>query len=141
MKLEIPICQYCGRKSRYIDSIEIYGRHFGFLYRCDPCDAHVGVHKDGKPKGTLAKADLRAYRQTVHEIFDPLWQGKTVFESRNDAYIWLSNKMSTTGVHIGELDIDQCKAAMYFINEEFRVTEPKGTVISKGGIIQILDNL
>ena len=58
MKPLIVLCPYCGQPATLVDSEYVYGVSYGSkLWRCDPCDAHVGVHKNSerfKPLGTLA---------------------------------------------------------------------------------------
>ena len=91
-------CPYCGSNVSRVDSTQIYGRSYGLVYLCDrypACDAYVGCHPDGTPKGSLANRRLRAFRKTAHAFFDPLWKERTkVFESRKTAYIWLGEKMN-----------------------------------------------
>ena len=60
-KPEVVMCPYCGERAVYTNSKEVYGRSYGMIYLCRPCDAYVGVH-DGtaKPLGRLANAELRA---------------------------------------------------------------------------------
>ena len=58
------ICNYCGKPAEYVDSTVVYGSSYGMIYYCKPCNAWVGVHKgSGAPLGTLANAELRAYRR------------------------------------------------------------------------------
>lgn len=109
----VPVCPYCSNLSVYLPSKRIY--------RCDPCDAQVGVHKhNNQPLGTLANAELRAARKKAHSYFDPLWRCKmqrnslTVSQARKPAYEWLAVQMglSFDECHIGEFDIEQCNQVM-----------------------------
>lgn len=109
----VPICPYCSNPSVFIKSKKIF--------RCDPCDAQVGVHKhNNHPLGSLANAELRAARKKAHSYFDPLWRYKmkrdslTVSQARKSAYAWLANEMelSVDDCHIGEFDIQQCNTVM-----------------------------
>ena len=104
-----PICPYCLKHSTYIESKRIY--------RCDPCDSQVGVHKhNNKPLGTLANAELREARKNAHAHFDPLWTYKmkrdslSTSQARKSAYKWLADKMGieVEKCHIGEFNIEQC---------------------------------
>ena len=104
-----PICPYCLKHSIYIEVKRIY--------RCDPCDAQVGIHKhNNKPLGTLANAELREARKNAHAHFDPLWAYKmkrdslSTSQARKSAYRWLASKMGidVDKCHIGEFNIEQC---------------------------------
>lgn len=108
-----PTCPYCSKKSVYIQS--------KMIYRCDPCDAQVGIHKHNhQPLGSLANAELRMARKNAHAHFDPLWQRKMAKESisstqaRKKAYKWLAEQMGLTvdDCHIGIFDVEQCKKAV-----------------------------
>lgn len=82
-----PICPYCNQTSALVDSAVIYGESYGMIWRCEPCDAHVGVHQDSpnfEPLGTLANFHLRRARNKAHAMFDPLWKSGTM--SRNTVY-------------------------------------------------------
>lgn len=103
-------CPYCGSSAEYKDSKAIYGRSYGMVYHCPPCDAYVGVHKGtDKPLGRLADKELREYKKKAHSAFDPMWQSGRF--RRNQAYGWLSEQMGLTRdeTHIGMFDIDRCK--------------------------------
>ena len=106
------VCGYCGNPAPLVDSEEIYGRSFGFVYWCRPCDAYVGVHRDSptyQPKGTLANAELREWRRRAHAAFDPLWQSGGM--KRPEAYRHMQRLLdiSPEEAHIGSFDIDRCK--------------------------------
>lgn len=109
----VPICPYCSNPSVFISSKKIY--------RCEPCDAQVGVHKhNNQPLGSLANAELRAARKKAHSYFDPLWRYKVkrdsiaVSQARKSAYEWLASEMnmSVDDCHIGEFDVQQCSTVM-----------------------------
>lgn len=111
-------CPYCNKPTEYVDSEVIYGRSYGMVYRCEPCDAWVGVHKPNPTQalGRLANSELRELKKQAHAVFDPLWnkkmtQGLKKNEARNLAYKWLSEKMGVEydKTHIGMFDPDQCK--------------------------------
>ena len=82
---------------------------------CKPCDAYVGCHNNSqRPLGTMADYKTRQFRKLAHAEFDPLWQ--KVFKkksnrrlNRDHFYNLISNKFGYR-VHIGESDVDQCKA-------------------------------
>lgn len=105
----VPVCPYCFSMSIYLPTKRIY--------RCEPCDAQVGVHKhNNQPLGSLANAELRAARKKAHSYFDPLWRYKmkreslTTSQARRNAYVWLATQMGVefNDCHIGEFNIEQC---------------------------------
>jgi len=113
------ICPYCGRKAEYVDSKVVYGRSYGMIYLCRPCDAYVGVHKGtDRPKGRLADKELRYWKMVAHEAFDPIWQSKRM--GRNEAYAWLAGRMGLRpeDTHIGMFDVPQCKKVIKICNDE-----------------------
>ena len=64
------ICPYCGNNSEYIDSSFIYGKSYGMIYLCRPCEAYVGVHKGtDKALGRLANKELRESKKEAHFYF------------------------------------------------------------------------
>ncbi|NNH76443.1 hypothetical protein HLH17_01825 [Acinetobacter sp. ANC 5380] len=106
----VPVCPYCSNQSNYISSKSIY--------RCDPCDAQVGVHKDTTiPLGTMANKELRAMRKKAHSYLDPLWRYKAAsqniakMKARKAAYEWLAKKMEihVDDCHVGQFDTEQCQ--------------------------------
>jgi hypothetical protein len=111
-------CPYCGKSAGLVDSADIYGKSYGMVWTCPPCDAWVGVHKnDGKnrPLGTLANAETRHARKMAHERFDPLWKsrlrkGKSKNKLRGEAYTWLAGHLGipVTECHIGLFDLKTC---------------------------------
>lgn len=103
-------CPYCSQQSVYTDSVVIYGKSYGMVYYCKPCDAWVGVHKTDNVTalGRLANAELRASKKLAHYYFDQLW--KKGHLSRQLAYKWLSKVLGTDPeyTHIGMFDAEQC---------------------------------
>ena len=113
------ICQYCGNPAELVDSAIIYGKSYGMIWLCEPCNAYVGVHKYSKkyaPLGVLANPELREAKKDAHKIFDPLWQRKmerdkcSKAEARKLAYAWLAGKMGLTiqKCHIGMFSVEEC---------------------------------
>lgn len=103
-------CPYCGSKTEYIDSSFVYGRSYGMIYICKPCDAYVGVHKGtNKAKGRLANAELRELKKQAHYHFDKLWKEGNM--KRSQAYKWLAKQLNIKPkeCHIGMMDNDRCK--------------------------------
>lgn len=56
------ICPYCGRETELVNADKIYSRKgLGMVMMCKPCNAYVGVHKQGQIREKL-KAGLRGHR-------------------------------------------------------------------------------
>lgn len=118
MPKPIVRCDYCGEFASLEDSSLVYGgRSFGKIWHCAPCRAYVGVHKNSNrfmPLGRLANAELRAWKIKAHEILDPLWKRGPY--SRQGAYAFASKLMGYQ-VHIGRLDVDECKRLIALLQE------------------------
>lgn len=111
IKTDISVnCQYCKEPAILVDSAEVYnGRSYGPIWICRPCGAYVGVHrKTNHPKGSLAKAPLRAARKRAHAAFDPLWRSKEM--TRSAAYKWLASQLGIRKerCHIAYFDEVEC---------------------------------
>ena len=122
------ICNYCGKPAEYVDSTVVYGSSYGMIYYCKPCNAWVGVHKgSGTPLGTLANAELRAYRRKAHGLFDRIWRRRWM--SRGKAYDWLSEQMGLAReeTHIGMFSIEQCRTVidLCLVYERDRISKLK----------------
>lgn len=115
------ICPYCGGKTEYIDSSYVYGRSYGMIYICKPCDAYVGVHKGtDKALGRLANKELREAKKRAHYYFDQIAKTSLInkiwrkwipnISNRNKAYKWLAIQlnMDEEFCHIGMMDVQQC---------------------------------
>lgn len=105
-------CDYCGRKTEFVDSRVIYGKSCGMIYLCRNCMAYVGVHRGTtKPLGRLANAQLRYWKKQTHAAFDPLWKYGRFKGHRNVAYAWLAGELGlpVEKTHIGMFDVSDCK--------------------------------
>lgn len=126
-----PTCPYCNEASKLVTGAELYPHrptlHKCFFWRCEPCKAHVGCHREGAlfmigdkraisngrvPLGRLANADLRRAKSEAHTAFDTMWRTRTM--SRNGAYRWLAKELGITvdECHIGMFDLQQCRAVV-----------------------------
>jgi len=116
------VCPYCGNNTEYIDSSVIYGKSYGMIYLCSPCDAYVGVHKGtDKSLGILANKELREAKKEAHYYFDQIAKTGLINKiwkeyipnlgNRNKAYLWLSKQMNIPKeyCHIGMFDVAECK--------------------------------
>ena len=124
------VCPYCGKNAKLVDSKEVYGKSYGMIWLCKPCDAYVGCHKNSKqhkPKGRLANKELRSWRMKAHDAFDPLWQRKMRKEkcsksvARKAGYKWLAGELGIPyeECHISWLTIEQCQMVVK-ICQKFR---------------------
>lgn len=106
-------CPYCGGKTEYVDSCCIYGRSYGMVYLCRPCDAYCGVHAGTDVAlGRLANKELRELKKQAHTFFDPIWKHGRM--GRNQAYKWLAGILSIpkNECHIGMFDEILCRRAV-----------------------------
>lgn len=110
MILEGKVCPYCKGETEFIDSSVIYGKSYGMIYLCRPCDAYCGVHKGtDKALGRLANKELRYWKKEAHKHFDRIWKEKHM--KRKEAYQWLSDELGIASeyTHIGMFSIVTCK--------------------------------
>jgi len=118
-----PVCPYCQLDSELIDSDLIYKKSWGMVWICQPCQAWVGVlqgSKSNRPKGTLAKAELRQLRVEAHGAFDPFWKlqwevaGKTKSKFRKHYYNELADGLGLEhdACHIAMFNEDQCREVL-----------------------------
>lgn len=119
-------CPYCQKEAEWVDNKEVYGRRYGksyMAYYCRPCDAYVGCHNNTRaPLGTMANKELRMWRMKAHDVIDPLW--KLGIYKRGRVYELLKGHFGEE-VHIGESDIERCKAIIEIVPKLFtRVSRP-----------------
>ncbi|KAA5604441.1 hypothetical protein F1188_16160 [Roseospira marina] len=112
--MRVP-CPYCGADAELVTGAVIYPhrpdlarKHF---WRCAPCGAWVGCHKNSRrhaPLGRLANAELRRAKNEAHVAFDAIWRGGIM--PRAKAYAWLAEKLEIDrdACHIGMFDTDAC---------------------------------
>jgi hypothetical protein len=125
------VCPYCNRKPEYVDSSVVYGRSYGMIYICKPCNAYVGVHKGtDRPLGRLANKELRDAKKEAHFYFDKLWEkesknGKSRSENRKSAYKWLSKELNIDYeyAHIGMFNLGMCKRVVALCRPYFKKGE------------------
>jgi hypothetical protein len=113
-------CDYCSQQAELIDSEKVYGRSYGLIYICWPCDARIGVHKGTtRPLGRLANKELREWKKRAHAAFDPLWKSKQM--TRPDAYRWLAKEMdikdAARDCHIGMFDVADCQRVVAIMED------------------------
>jgi hypothetical protein len=118
LMMEGKVCPYCNRDSDFVDSAVVYGRSFGMVYYCQPCQAWCGVHKGSNVAlGRLAKADLREAKREAHKYFDKIF--KRDIMDRTEAYTWLSDQLGLPReyTHIGMFSLETCKRATQVTKE------------------------
>jgi hypothetical protein len=110
-------CDDCGRAARLVSGDAIYPHRPDLFakqfYVCSPCDAWVGCHPGTtNPLGRLANAQLRAGKQRVHALLDPLWKSGQI--KRSSAYARLAGHMGIApqDCHVGMFDLDECRQAV-----------------------------
>lgn len=123
------VCPYCSQESKLVNSSIIYGKDYGMMYLCEPCDAYVGTH-DGTiiSKGRLANSSLRALKKEAHRYFDKLWEKKMKVsnikkgKARELAYDWLSRELGVprTETHIGFFDDELTKKTIELCLKYFK---------------------
>ncbi len=85
-------------------------------YWCKDCDAYVGCHNNTtKPLGTMANRELRQWRRRAHRHIDIIWKG--VHKRKRGKVYMVLEEIFGREIHIGESDIDTCKA---IINIDFK---------------------
>ena len=134
-KAVAPICAHCNQPSVLVGGDVIWpnrtDRHAQFFWRCVPCAAYVGCHKNTKrPLGIPANDELRQARILLHNrMVDPLW--RTAVESvgytpedpkarkiimntaRSRVYEFLAWKLGIERdeCHVAEFDLEMCRRA------------------------------
>ena len=114
------ICPYCGNPAVWCENKEIYGQNYGrsvMCWYCKPCNAYVGCHNNSKrPLGSMANAETREWRKRTHAAIDPLWKWKKM--RRGEMYGMLNQHFGRQ-IHIGESDVETCKAIIQFVKEKY----------------------
>jgi hypothetical protein len=118
-------CNYCGGEAQLVTGEVIYPTRDALrtskFWLCRSCDAYVGCHGDqgdgSVPLGTLANAQLRHARKSVHRAFDNLWKSGAM--DRAEAYRWLGEALAVPpqDCHIGMFDLDRCERALVAIRQ------------------------
>lgn len=98
----------CEVSARLTDGREVYAHRPDLsglpFWKCDACGNHVGCHHKTRdrtrPLGVIPSAEIKAARQHIHRILDPLWQSGRM--KRGDIYARLSGRLGRQ-YHTGEL--------------------------------------
>jgi hypothetical protein len=114
INLQPTTCNICKSRVEFVSNAKIYGREYGSgkCYLCTGCRAYVGTHKPRPTEafGILADADMRAWKQECHRLFDSLWEsakGKNRHTVRNGWYGWLAKELGIPKeeCHFGYFDL------------------------------------
>lgn len=116
-------CGYCHRDAERVGAEKLYPHRRDLLgkwfWDCAPCGAYVGCHPSTtNPLGRLANAELRAAKQSVHRVLDPLWKSGKM--KRKEAYALLAKGLNIApqNCHVGMFDVPTCTAAVAVIRAE-----------------------
>lgn len=75
------------------------------FWKCDACKNFVGCHHRTRdrtrPLGCIPTAEIKAARQHIHRILDPLWKGKMI--NRSDLYKRVAMALGIEEYHTAEL--------------------------------------
>jgi len=124
-----PNCAHCTRPAMLVTGREVYPRradlHAKRFWKCVPCNAWVGVHRDSRnfaPLGSPANEALRRMRRECHEAFDVLWT--TGRMSRNEAYAWLARtlRIEPKHCHFAHFRFDRARQAIEAIERRRGMT-------------------
>lgn len=118
----MTVCLHCNRPCRLTTGKEVYPDHPKLsskkIWKCDPCDAHVGCHGDSSDAlGFAADYSTRRARSLLHERrLDPIWKAaprKRRHSTRLAVYRFLSEAMCLPPeeTHTTMFTIEQCREA------------------------------
>ena len=110
------ICPYCQGPVKKTTGAFVYPGRLDLankvIFICQPCDARVGTHPDGRPLGELANKKLRELRMKVHSLLDPMWRSGPA--TRREAYSGLAHALGIrdSDCHVGQFREDMCLKAI-----------------------------
>lgn len=119
--LPVPTVHHCGHPIEIAHHTQVYAQEYSdwpWLYRCEHCDAHVGMHPfTNIPLGTLADKKLREFRKSCKPSFDALWREGTL--TRKEAYALLADhlQIELNDCHFALFNEAQCQAAMAWADQ------------------------
>jgi hypothetical protein len=105
-------------QARLTDGREIYPHRRDLaglpFWRCDGCNNFVGCHHKTQdrtnPLGCIPTKEIKAARQHIHKLIDPLWKGKKI--KRRDLYQLMAAKLGIEEYHTAELrSVEDARAA------------------------------
>ena len=119
-------CCGCGTdiQARLTDGREAYPHrrdlHSLPFWKCDTCGNFVGCHhktkERTKPLGCIPTKELKAARQHIHKILDPLWKQNRI--RRGDLYSLLADKLGIPEYHTAEIrSVDEARRVYSIVQE------------------------
>ena len=104
-------CCGCGKDvtARLTDGREIYPHRRDLatlpFWRCDTCRNYVGCHHKTKdrtrPLGVIPTREIKAARQNIHRILDPIWKQRRM--GRRELYAEMGRRLGVEEYHTAEL--------------------------------------
>ncbi len=104
------VCPYCKKQTKLVNSSIVYGKSYGMIYLCTPCQAYCGVHKGTDISlGRLANSQLRFWKKEAHKYMDMPWKDNDM--TRKEVYQVLSQYLNIPSeyCHIGMFSLKTCK--------------------------------
>jgi len=120
----------CGGPVEVAHHLDVYRKEYSdwpWLYRCQACDAQVGMHPfTAIPLGTLANKALRATRMSCKQPFELLHKSGVM--SRDEAYAALAAHLgiAVEACHFGWFEADACVKARDWAVDVLRTTSEGG---------------
>ncbi len=110
MTREIHCCG-CGQKvnARLTDGAEIYPHRCDLsklpFWKCDTCGNHVGCHHKTSdltnPLGCIPTPEIKAARQHIHRVLDPIWQSGHM--KRKSVYAEIAQRLGRKSYHTANI--------------------------------------
>jgi hypothetical protein len=111
-------CQ-CDVRARLTSGREVY-RHRPDLsdlpfWKCDGCGNFVGCHYKTRdrtrPLGCIPTPELRAARQEIHRIIDPIWKSGRI--GRSELYTMVAREMGASEYHTADIrTVDEARSVL-----------------------------
>lgn len=122
----IIFCCGCQRdvSARLTDGTEVYPHRRDLarlpFWKCDTCGNTVGCHHKTntptKPLGCIPTAELKAARQNIHKVIDPLWKSGRV--GRRELYGMIGHLIGRDEYHTAELrSVEEAKEVLRVARE------------------------
>lgn len=114
-------CPNCGCGAKLIDSKKVYGNSYGLLWVCNnfpKCLCRTGCKKGtATPTGELADGELLELRKKIFERVDRVHKEKGF--KTGELYDELGIKFNVIPFRIGDLNKEQCRKILKWLNETY----------------------